>query len=136
LCEAISNTPPPPTIAGRCIGIVLLVFLQSLIGVIHFFFGLWLLSISMMDNIYSLYTIFFGLATLLFAFGLWIGKDWGWFGTVSTLMFVLIADALKLLNLPSIPGIPKFAAVAEIIYSLIVLLYLSKLYNKKHEEAQ
>jgi len=37
----------------------------------------------MMDYIYSLYTVFFGLATLLFAFGLWNGKGWGWFGTVS-----------------------------------------------------
>jgi hypothetical protein len=33
---------------------------------------------------------------------------------------------LPLLNLPSIPGIPRFAAVAEIIYSLVVLLYLSQ----------
>ena len=90
----------------------------------------------MTDYIYSLYTVFFGLATLLFAFGLWIGKGWGWFGTVSTLTFIVIADALTLLNLPSIPGIPKFVAVAEIIYSLIVLLYLGTLYNKKQEESQ
>jgi uncharacterized membrane protein (DUF2068 family) len=90
----------------------------------------------MTDYAYNLYTVFFGLAALLFAFGLWIGKGWGWFGTVSTLTFVVIADALTLLNLASIPGIPKFAAVAEIIYGLIVLLYLSSLYNKKQEESQ
>lgn len=108
-------------------GVVILVSVQSLIGVVHFIFGLWLLSISMMDYIYSMYTVFFGLATLLFAFGLWIRKGWGWFGTVLTLTFVVIADALTLLNLPSIPGIPKFAAVVEIVYSAIVLLYLCRL---------
>jgi hypothetical protein len=41
-------------------------------------------------------------------------------------MFVIAVDALTLLNLPSIPGIPKAAAVPEIIYSLLVLLYLSQ----------
>ncbi len=107
--------------------------MQSLIGAIHVFFGLWLLSISMMDYIYSIYTVFFGLAALFFAFGLWIRKGWGWFGTVSTLLFVTIADALTLLNLPSIP---KFAAAAEIVYSVILLLYLSILYNKQRAESQ
>jgi hypothetical protein len=92
-------------IAGRRTGIVILVSVQSFIGVIHCFFGLWLLSISMTDYAYNLYTVFFGLAALLFAFGLWIGKGWGWFGTVSTSTFVVIADALTLLNLPSIPGV-------------------------------
>ena len=136
VCQAIGDNRSLPLIAGRRMGVVILVSLQSLIGLIHFFFGLWLLSISMSDYTYSLYTVFFGLATILSAFGLWIGKGWGWFGTVSTLTFVVIADALTLLNLPSIPGIPKFAAVAEIIYSLILLLYLSTLYNKKQEESQ
>jgi hypothetical protein len=28
------------------------------------------------------------------------------------------------LNLPSIPGIPKFAAATEIAYSLLLILYL------------
>ena len=84
-----------------------------------------------MDYIYSLYTISFGFLALLFAFGLWIGKDWGWFGTVLILTFVLVADALTLLDLPSISGIPKFAAPVEIIYSVIALLYLSTLYNTR-----
>jgi len=80
-----------------------------------------------MDYIYSMYTVFFGLEALLFAFGLWIRKGWGWFGTVLTLTFVVIADALTLLNLPSISGFPKFAAVGEIVYSVIVLLYFCRL---------
>jgi hypothetical protein len=136
VCKAIGANRSLPLIAGRRIGVAILVSVQSLIGVIHFFFGFWLLSISMTDCTYSLYTVFFGLATLLFAYGLWIGKGWGWFGTVSTLVFVVIADALTLLNLPRIPGIPKSAAAAETIYSLIVVLYLGMLYNKKQEESQ
>jgi hypothetical protein len=101
-----------------------LVLVQSFIGTIHVFFGLGLLSISNTDYIYSAYTAIFGLLTLFFAFGIWIQKNFGWIGTFATLMFVTVADALTLFILPSIPGIPKFAAVAEISYSVIVLLYL------------
>jgi hypothetical protein len=125
--EAIGDNRSLPMIAGRRIGVVILVSVQSLIGVIHFFFGLWLLSFSLTDYAYSVYTISFGIATLLFAFGLWIKKSWGWFGTVSTLLFVTIADSLTLLNLPSISGIPKFAAAVEIVYNLILLFYLRKI---------
>jgi len=131
----MSNTRTLPTIAGRHVGIVILVSLQSLIGAIHVFFGLWLLSGTAMDYIYRIYTTVFGLTTLFFSFGLWIRKSWGWFGTVSTLLFVAIADALTLLNLPSISGIPKFAAAAEIVYSVIVLLYLSTLYNQQRKKS-
>ena len=80
-----------------------------------------------MDYLYDVYTTVFGLMALLFALGLWMGKSWGWFGTVSILLFVTVADVLTLLNLPSIPGIPKFAAVAEIAYSAMLLLYLFQL---------
>jgi len=89
--------------------------------------GLWILSVSAMDHIYGAYTAVFGITVLLFALGLWIRKSWGWFGTVFTLLFVIVADALTLLNLPSIPGIPKLAATAEIGYRVIVLFYLRKM---------
>jgi hypothetical protein len=59
--------------------------------------------------------------------GIWITGFWRYFGTALTLIFVVIADALTLLNLPSKTGIPKFAAAAEIFYSVIILLYLSTL---------
>ena len=131
----MGNTRTLPTFAGRHVGIVILVSLQSLIGAIHVFFGLWLLSGTAMDYIYRIYTTVFGLTTLFFSFGLWIRKSWGWFGTVSTLLFVAIADTLTLLNLPSISGIPKFAAAAEIVYSVIVLLYLSTLYNQQRKKS-
>ena len=51
-------------------------------------------------------------------------KNWGWFGTVSVLLFVTTADALTLLNLPSIPGIPKFVAASEVVCSVALLLYM------------
>ena len=75
-------------------------------------------------SVYSVYTVIFGLVTLLFTLGLWIGKNWGWLGTVSVFLFVTTADALTLLNLLSILGIPKFAAASEIVYSVVLLLFL------------
>ena len=85
-----------------------------------------------MNYWYSVYTTVFGLISLLFAFGFWMGKNWGWFGTVITLLFVTFAGALTLLDLPSIPGIPKFAAVSEIAYSVILLLYLFQPHIRAH----
>ena len=38
--------------------------------------------------------------------------------------FLLSLDSLTLLDLPSVPGIPKFAGYGEITYSVIVLSYL------------
>ncbi|MCW4019277.1 MAG: hypothetical protein NWF00_11470 [Candidatus Bathyarchaeota archaeon] len=35
-----------------------------------------------------------------------------------------MADSLVLLNLPSVPGIPRLAGVGEIPYSILVLIYL------------
>ena len=122
--EPITNHRSLPTFAGRSLGITVLVSVQSLVGVIHVLFGLWLLSASNSNYLYSVYTTVFGLTTLFFTLGFWKGKTCGWFGTVATLLFVTVADALTLFNLPSIPGIPRFAAFAEIAYSILLLLYL------------
>ena len=120
-----------PTIRGRTVSIFALTVVQFLIGCIHVFFGLWLISattsiLQQTTQIYNIYTLTFGLLVILFTYGIWMGKLWGWLGTVSTSLFVTVVDALTLLNLPSIPGIPKFAAGTEIIYSLLVLLYMSQ----------
>jgi uncharacterized membrane protein (DUF2068 family) len=104
-----------------------------MIGITHVFFGFWLLSVSQPSidfsaqtpsTIYSVYTVAFGFAVTIFAYGIWLQKKWGLYGTVVTSLFVTFADVLTILNLPSIPGIPKLAAVPEIIYSLFVMLYL------------
>ena len=49
-------------------------------------------------------------------------------GTVAIAVFVIAADAFTLLDLPSVPGIPKFAGYGEITYSILLLLYLMQNY--------
>jgi uncharacterized membrane protein (DUF2068 family) len=129
----MSTTRYPVTYKGRSIGIVTLTIAQSLIGTIHVFSGFWLLAATLSAEliisaqspvVYSVYTLIFGLLTLIFASGIWLEKRWGWIGTIAVSMFVVVADALTLAGLPSIPGIPQSAAVTEIAYSLIVVLYL------------
>ena len=121
---------------GRTIGIVALVAAQVLIGFVHVVFGFWLLvasraaplvgvvGLSSASDIYSIYTVTFGLLTLLFAVPLWLQNRWGWVGTFAVLAFIIAADSLILLDLPSIPGIPKFAGFGEITYSILVIAYL------------
>lgn len=102
---------------------------QLFIGAIHVFFGL-LLSISedfiflQATVVYDIYTLVFGLLVLVFAVFVWLGKKLGWVGTVAVSLFVIVVDSLTLLNLPSIPGIPKFAGFTEIGYSVVVVAYL------------
>ena len=133
----------PPTFKGRNFGILLLVGAQTLVGFIHVVFGLWLLSspksppltspnasIGGLD-IYSTYTLIFGLLAIGLAAMLWLQKSWGWIGTISIFLFVIIVDSLTLLNLPSIPGIPKFAGFGEISYSVLTSLYLIQKHVRK-----
>jgi hypothetical protein len=131
----MSSARTPLTYKGRSLGIIVLVAVQLLVGAIHVLFGLWLLSAprivpllgqALGPDVYSVYTVAFGVLTLIFTSGIWLERSWGWIGTVAVSIFVIVADSLTLLDLPSIPGIPKFAAVAEIAYGLGVLLYLSQ----------
>jgi hypothetical protein len=127
--------PALPTFRGRSLGITTLTILQLIIGVIHLFFGFWLLvatqniidfSSQTSNTIYDVYTIIFGLSATSFAFGIWLQKNWGLYGTIAISLFVTVVDSLTLLYLPSIPGVPQFAAGPEIIYSLFVIIYLSQ----------
>jgi hypothetical protein len=133
-----SPQPPsrPTAYKGRYIGILILVTAQILIGIIHIGFGVWLLTAphtapfagvrgtSTGPDVYSVYTVTFSLLTLVFAAAIWMQKRWGWIGTVAVAAFVIVADSLTLLDLPSVPGIPKFAGFGEISYSVILLVYL------------
>ena len=121
---AQTHAPPPPSFRGRNFGITVLVVTQYIISVIHVSLGLVLFFSS--PDIYSVYTIIFGVLAAAFAYCLWNGKKWGWIGTVAVSVFVIIVDSLTLLNLPSIPGIPKSAGFGEITYSVLILFYLSK----------
>jgi len=112
------NTSPPPTFNGRAMDITMLTFLQVLTGVIHVFFGFLLLFASKTaidtgqssSTIHSVYTVGFGFAATIFAYGIWIQKKLGIYGPIALSMFVISVDLLTILNLPSIPGVPKFAA--------------------------
>jgi multidrug transporter EmrE-like cation transporter len=122
--------PPKILVKGRPLGFFILVSGQLLVGTIHVFFGLLLLTFDASSYFpstvaYDIYTFFFGLLGLVFAGYLWQGRRVGWIGTIGLSLFVIAADSLTLLNLPSIPGIPKFPALAEIGYSVLIISYLS-----------
>jgi hypothetical protein len=125
------NNPKPPLIYGRTIGVVALTVAQLIIGVIHVFSGALLFAYEDLSHLpataaYDIYTLVYGVFVLVFAVYFWRGKWIGWVGTVAVSVFVIVADSMTLLDLPSIPGIPKGPAAAEIIYSLIVVAYLLK----------
>jgi len=113
---------------GKSLGIIILTSAQLLIGFIHAVFGFLLLasenSFLKTTVPYDFYTLAFGLLVLIFAAYLWQGKKTGWVGTIVVSVFVSVADALALMGLPSIPGIPKLAAPTEITYSVFVVFYL------------
>ncbi len=117
------------TYKGRSLGIIVLTAAQLFIGVIHALIGVLLIafgaSILQATEAYNVYTLVFGLLILVFALSIWQGKKAGWIGTIAVSLFVSAADALTVSNLPSIPGIPKFAAPTEIGYSILVIIYLS-----------
>jgi hypothetical protein len=117
------------TYKGRSLGIVVLTVVQLFIGAIHVFFGLLLLAFENFSFLqttatYDVYTFVFGLLALVFAVFIWQGKKTGWVGTIAVSLFVIAADSLTLLDLPSVPGIPKFPALTEIAYSLLIIFYL------------
>ena len=118
-----------PAFKGRSLGITVLTVAQLLIGAIHVLFGLLLLAFENLSFIpgtavYDVYTFVFGLLALVFAVSIWQGKKTGWVGTIVVSLFVIIVDSLTLLDLPSIPGIPKFAGFTEIAYSILIIVYL------------
>jgi hypothetical protein len=117
------------TFKGRTLGITALTAAQTLIGIIHIVSGLLLLGSEIalgtqVSMVYDVYTLIYGVLTLIFAVMIWQGKKLGWAGTIVVSLFVIAADTLTLMNLPSIPGIPRSAGALEIIYSVFVVFYL------------
>ena len=120
------------TFKGRFLGIAVLTGLQSINGIIHAFFGFVLLlgsyvpfaSSSNTPLIFSFYTLIYGLLTILFTYMIWKGKRLGWIGTVAVALFVIIADTLTVFDLLTFLGIVKTAAIGEIPYSLLTIIYL------------
>ena len=130
----------PTTYMGRIFGIAVVVAIQAINGVIHVPSGLLLVFAETIGTsflpflnfpmsffllrTYGAYTFLYGLLTLIFAYGLWTGKRWGWIGTAAISIFVTVVDILTVLELPIIPGVPEFAGIIEIPYSLAVLFYM------------
>jgi len=120
------------TFRGRFLDISFLIGIQVINGLIHTFFGLVLvlgnyISMAASSNapsIFSFYTLIYGILTLLFTYLLWNCKRLGWIGTATVALFVIIADSLTVFDLLTFLGIIKTAAILEIPYSLVTVLYL------------
>ena len=118
--------------SGRFLGIGVLTAIQVINGLIHTFFGSVLvlgtfISVAASLNapsVFRFYTLIYGILTLLFTCLLCKGKRLGWIGTVAVALFVIIADSLTVLDLLTFLGIIKTAAILEIPYSLVTVLYL------------
>ena len=116
---------------GRYLGITFLVIVQFIVGLIHMFFGAAMLSgIFSVSSylgtpiIYSVYTLVYGCLTFFFTYLVWTTKRLGWIGTVAVSFFVILADTLTVFNLFNVLGIPKLAAIGEIPFSIVIILYL------------
>ncbi len=125
----MSTKPNIPAYKGRSIGIVALTVAQIAIGFIHLASGIWLMGAELAAGAqfsitYDVYTLAFGASILVFAFFIWQQEKIGWAGTMAVSLLVILADGLTLLDLPSIPGIPKAPAYTEIAYSVVVVGYL------------
>ena len=120
------------TFRGRFLGIAFLVIIQFINGIIHTFFGLTLLlggyvpvaSVSLAPLILNYYTAVFGVLTIFFTYLLWMGKRLGWIGTVGLALFVIIADTLAVFDLFTSLGIIKTAAIGEVPYCILIIIYL------------
>ena len=53
-----------------------------------------------------------------------MGKRSGWIGTWVISAFVILVDTTAVFSLFNVLGIPKFAALGEVPYSLFILFYL------------
>lgn len=131
----MNKKPNIPTYKGRTMGIVILTAVQILVGTIHTIFGFLLFafepSFFQPTVAYNFYTVIFGFLVLVLAVLIWQSKKIGWIGTIAVSIFVTMVDLLAVLNLPTIPGIPKFAAPTEIGYSVLIMSYLSLSHVRK-----
>jgi hypothetical protein len=124
--KPIENIKPK----GRFLGVFVLVAIQSIVGIIHIFFGFTMIlgnysvAFSSAPLIYSYYTFAYGLLTLFFTFLFWKGDRLGWIGTIVISAFVILVDTLAAIGLFNVLGIPNLAALGEIPYSFFIVFYL------------
>ena len=114
----------PASFKGRYLGVLILVFVQILVGAIHAVIGLGLIFGMSGEFVYSVYAFLYGIFTIIFAYGLWVERRFGWMDTTLVSISVIVVDVSAVLNVSLIPGVPRSAAFGEIFYSLVALLYL------------
>ena len=105
-------------------GILVLTILQLLNGAIHTIIGTAFLVLNIGIMEYNLYTLLYGALNLVFLYGLWTGKKIGWIGTILVSTFVIVVDVCAILDVQLIAGVPKAAALGEIVISLAILVFL------------
>lgn len=120
----LSEFKYPSSFKAKYLGVLVLAFVQFLGGAVHAIIGLGLLFVASGEIVYSVYTLIYGVFTVIFAYGLWAGKNWGWLGTIIISVFVIVVDVCAVLDVQLIPGVPKVAALGEITISLVFLVYL------------
>jgi hypothetical protein len=120
----LSEFKYPASFKGRHPGVFVLAILQVLGGAIHAIIGLGLIFAVSGELVYNVYTFLYGVFNIIFAYGLWTGKKSGWLGTIIVSLFVIVVDVSAVLGVSLIAGVPRTAALGEIVYSLVVLLYL------------
>jgi len=125
---------------GRILGLVILIVISVINGIIHIPSGILLIFPEIFGTswfsiqnyhfnffllkTWGIYTFFYGLLTIVFAYGLWMTKRWGWIGTVAIQIFCFVVDVFAALRLPIIPGVPEFAGIVEIPWYSAILVYL------------
>ena len=129
----------PTSYKGRILGVAILVAISVINGIIHVISGIVVMFAntiftsllplqipmsSFMLMSYGTYTFFYGLLSIVFAYGLWMSKRWGWIGTVAVQIFCLVVDVFAALRLPLLHGVPEFAGIVEIPWYIAILAYI------------
>ena len=120
----LSEFKYPDSFKGRYPGVFVLVILQFLVGSIHAAIGLGLVFAASGELGYNVYTFLYGVVTIIFTYGLWSVKKSGYLCTIIVSILVIVVDVSAFLGMSLIAGVPRAAALGEIMYSLVVMAYL------------
>ena len=124
MVKNLGEFEPPASFKGKYLGILVLTIAQFLNGAIHATIGAGLILFGIGELAYAIYTVLYGVLNLAFLYGLWKGKKTGWIGTILVSLFVIIIDLCTAFDIQFIPGVPKSAAIGEIVISIAILFYL------------
>jgi len=120
----LSEFKYPASFKGKHPGVFVLTIVQLLGGAIHAIIGLGLIYAASGELVYNVYTLLYGVFSIIFAYGLWAGKKSGWLGTIIVSLFVIVVDVSTVLDIRLIAGVPRTAAFGEIFISIIFIAYL------------